>query len=72
MLINVNYVIALNETEYANLLNSQPRIMHFTYSDLWGAKVDINANCKKSFLIYKFTFSTQDFCSNIANFMVTW
>ena len=39
----------------------------------WGAKVDINANCKKkSFLIYKFTFSTQDYCSNITNFMVIW
>ena len=39
---------------------------------LWGAKVDINTNCEKSFLIYKFTFSTQDFSSNITNFMVTW
>lgn len=37
-----------------------------------GAKVDINANCKKSFLICKFTFSTQDFYSYITNFMVTW
>ena len=43
------------------------------YSTLvWGAKVHINANCKKSFLICKFTFSTQDFCSNITNFMLTW
>ena len=39
---------------------------------IWGAEVDINANWKKSFLIHKFTFSTQDFCSHITNFMVTW
>ena len=43
MLINVNDVIALNETEYANLLNSQPRIMHFTYTD-WFAQSWLSAH----------------------------
>ena len=78
--------ISMNlRTKYIDRSTSR-KILHYSPEILevlalyipWGAKVDINALAlayckkkKKSFLIYKFTFSTQGYCFNITNFMVT-